>query len=56
MQGALERSALPPDCLELEITERLLLDDLDTTSVVLNRLAHMGVRLAVDDFVNAPWT
>lgn len=50
VRGALEKSGLPPDCLELEITERLLLEDLDATSVVLNHLAGMGVRLAVDDF------
>ena len=50
VRGALDTSGLPPDCLELEITERLLLNDLDATSGVLNHLAQMGVRLAVDDF------
>lgn len=43
-------SGLPACSLELEITERVLLDDVDNTSRVLLDLKQMGVRLALDDF------
>jgi diguanylate cyclase (GGDEF)-like protein len=43
-------SALPPDQLELEITETTLLSDPFRVRDVLNRLNEMGVRLAIDDF------
>jgi diguanylate cyclase (GGDEF)-like protein len=41
---------LPPACLVVELTETALLTDPDTASVVLWRLAHHGVQIAVDDF------
>ncbi len=46
----LAETALPPDCLELEITERLLMHDVRHACDVLTRLRTMGVRLAIDDF------
>ena len=36
--------------LELELTERMLMDDLDAVRGVLSTLRAMGVRIAVDDF------
>ena len=36
--------------LELELTERMLMDDLDAVRGVLMRLRALGVRIAVDDF------
>lgn len=47
---ALEQTGLPPDSLELEITERLLMHDVHHAHDVLLRLRQMGVRLAIDDF------
>ena len=41
---------VPARCLELEITEHSLAQDIDTTSGMLARLANKGVRLALDDF------
>ena len=41
---------IPPDRLELEITESVLLADPMRTRLVLNRLSAMGVELAIDDF------
>lgn len=41
---------LPPDRLELEITESLLLQDLPSTVSQLATLQEMGVRLSIDDF------
>ena len=47
---ALERSGLDPHSLILEITETLLLDELETTQSTLDGLKRIGVQLAVDDF------
>jgi diguanylate cyclase (GGDEF)-like protein len=47
---ALKRNRLSPDCLELEITEGLLMDDLPETKNAIGTLESDGVRLAVDDF------
>jgi EAL domain-containing protein (putative c-di-GMP-specific phosphodiesterase class I) len=37
-------------CLELELTERMLMDDLDAVRGTLERLRARGIRIAVDDF------
>ncbi|MCE9579401.1 MAG: bifunctional diguanylate cyclase/phosphodiesterase, partial [Deltaproteobacteria bacterium] len=46
----LARHQLPPPCLELEITESTLMNDVARTAAVLSELRAMGVRLAIDDF------
>jgi diguanylate cyclase (GGDEF)-like protein len=46
----LERYAIPPRRLELEITESVILADPMRARLVLNRLSEMGVDLAIDDF------
>jgi EAL domain-containing protein (putative c-di-GMP-specific phosphodiesterase class I) len=48
--NALDETGLPPDLLELEITEGILMQHLDTTMEILNTLKNRGVRLSVDDF------
>jgi diguanylate cyclase (GGDEF)-like protein/PAS domain S-box-containing protein len=47
---ALRRLGIPPHCLELEVTESMLMDNLDATQVTLRQLKEMGVKLAMDDF------
>ncbi len=47
---ALSDSGLPASKLELEITERLLLDNTLETNEILRALDDRGVRLSVDDF------
>ena len=47
---ALETSGLEAECLELEITERLILDNTIETAEILKHLDHAGIRLSVDDF------
>ncbi len=49
VRSALEESGLPPNALELEITESVIMNVDDAISV-LERLSVLGVRLAVDDF------
>lgn len=46
----LHETGLPPNCLELEITESLLIDDERETLRRLQELADLGVLLSIDDF------
>jgi diguanylate cyclase (GGDEF)-like protein/PAS domain S-box-containing protein len=50
VQDALSSSGLHPEDLELEITERTLMVNSAETIAQLNRIRHLGVRVAVDDF------
>jgi len=50
VQRALVASGLAPHRLELEITERLLLENNEGIVSVLRRLRQLGVRIALDDF------
>ena len=47
---ALEANQLEPGALELEITENVLMRDVESNAAKLVQLAEAGVRLAVDDF------
>jgi EAL domain-containing protein (putative c-di-GMP-specific phosphodiesterase class I) len=50
IKTALAVSGLSPDRLELEVTESLLLSDVETTITTLHRLRAIGVRICMDDF------
>jgi len=50
VQQSLERHALPPGRLTLEITETTLMGRLDTALATLAKLREIGVRLSIDDF------
>lgn len=50
VQSALVAARLPGACLELELTERLLMEDLGSARHTLERLRALGIRIAVDDF------
>jgi predicted signal transduction protein with EAL and GGDEF domain len=47
---ALAASGLDPRCLKLELTESVLMRDVEATLVVLKKLNDMGVKLCIDDF------
>lgn len=47
---ALERSQLPAELLELELTESILLQDMETVVKTLDSLKAMGIKLSIDDF------
>jgi predicted signal transduction protein with EAL and GGDEF domain len=47
---ALADSGLPPNRLELEITEAVLLQDIQNTLATLHQLRQLGVRIVMDDF------
>ena len=46
----LEKTGLDPACLELEITERVLMEDAPATGAVLEKLKALDIKVAVDDF------
>ena len=48
--NALAASDLSPSCLELELSESLLIAESKHLSSLLGRLRAMGVRLSIDDF------
>ena len=50
VRSALERSGLAPDRLELEITERALMEDTETNLAILRELKQLGVKISIDDF------
>jgi EAL domain-containing protein (putative c-di-GMP-specific phosphodiesterase class I) len=50
VKGALARSGLAPERLEIEITESIFLNDSNLTRQWFGELQEMGVRIALDDF------
>ncbi|HEY3332148.1 MAG TPA: EAL domain-containing protein [Capsulimonadaceae bacterium] len=46
----LTQTGLNPDCLEIELTESVLIDGKKQSMKALNELKSMGVHLAIDDF------
>jgi diguanylate cyclase (GGDEF)-like protein/PAS domain S-box-containing protein len=50
VRQAMDRFAIDPDQLELEITETVIMSDDERTLDALNALRDMGLRLALDDF------
>lgn len=50
VRGALARSGLPADFLELEFTESGLLSDIDYSVSTIEKLRALGIKLSIDDF------
>ena len=48
--AAVRETGLEPHFLELDLTETVLLRNVDATAVALHRLSAMGIGIAVDDF------
>jgi EAL domain-containing protein (putative c-di-GMP-specific phosphodiesterase class I) len=46
----LEETQLPPELLVIEITESVMMQDMDLSIERLAQLKHLGVQLAIDDF------
>jgi EAL domain-containing protein (putative c-di-GMP-specific phosphodiesterase class I) len=47
---ALNKSGLAAECLEIEVTERVLLDDVERAGSTFREIKNLGVRLCIDDF------
>lgn len=50
VRRCLRESDLPPELLELEITETMLMHDIKAASLTVQNLSDLGVKLAIDDF------
>jgi diguanylate cyclase (GGDEF)-like protein/PAS domain S-box-containing protein len=50
LRRALADNALASNCIELEITESLLMEDVAEVEATLRQLESCGIRIAVDDF------
>jgi len=50
IQEIIKTSGINPNGLRLEITESVIMDDLEATINLLNRLKSLGLRLSIDDF------
>jgi diguanylate cyclase len=50
IESALLESELSPSCLELEITESTLVQDVDKFMLSLQRIKAMGIKISIDDF------
>ncbi len=46
----LRETGLPPQLLELELTESLLMDKPEMARIILEQLQYLGVQLSIDDF------
>jgi len=50
VRRALAASGLPPQLLELELTESILIRNVDSVLATVTRLKRLGVTLSIDDF------
>jgi EAL domain-containing protein (putative c-di-GMP-specific phosphodiesterase class I) len=50
VQQALSSNAINPELLKLELTESLVLDNIDDTIIKMHALREIGVRFSLDDF------
>ncbi len=50
VRQALERHQVPPELLELELTETALMSNAERTIQVLSALKELGIKVAIDDF------
>jgi EAL domain-containing protein (putative c-di-GMP-specific phosphodiesterase class I) len=48
--ATLDATHLHPDCLEIEVTESLMMADVEATLRTMHELKKMGLRLSIDDF------
>ncbi len=50
VSSVLDETGLPPQCLELELTESTIMEHADKNIQALKNLKNLGVTLAIDDF------
>ena len=50
LQGCLDRHQLDPSYLELEVTETMVLENVDAMLEKMHQIRRMGVSLSIDDF------
>src|SRR3546814_13349491 len=50
IQSTLETAGISPECLDLELTESLLISDVDQAIAIFENLSALGVQASIDDF------
>lgn len=50
VKDTLEEFNLPPELIEMEVTESAFMEDIDNTIAILNELHELGLEIAIDDF------
>jgi len=50
VKDALEESAVDPQCITIELTESLAMNDVAATGQTMSQLRALGVKLSIDDF------
>ncbi|NDU91186.1 MAG: EAL domain-containing protein, partial [Ferrovum sp.] len=50
VRAAVQRHAIRPELLKLELTESLLLEDIEDTIAIMNALNEIGIQFSLDDF------
>lgn len=50
VKDALEESAIDPQCITIELTESLAMNDVAATLQTMSQLRTLGVKLSIDDF------
>ncbi|HJW57093.1 MAG TPA: EAL domain-containing protein [Burkholderiaceae bacterium] len=50
LNGIISETGIDPGCLQLEITESAIMENLDEAVEILNRIKSLGVKVALDDF------
>lgn len=50
VRQAIEETGLPPQCIDLEITEGMVINEVEETIVRMNLIREYGVTFSIDDF------
>lgn len=50
IRSVIDISNIPPQCLELELTESTLMDDVESAIKTMQEIKKIGVSIAIDDF------
>lgn len=50
LESILQKNKVPAKCLEIEITENILLADFEHVSPILEQIDRLGIHIAIDDF------
>ncbi|MEH0020709.1 MAG: EAL domain-containing protein [Desulfobacter sp.] len=50
VSSALDRHGIPPECLEIEITESAVMGNVEKAKTMFRSLHDMGIKISIDDF------
>jgi EAL domain-containing protein (putative c-di-GMP-specific phosphodiesterase class I) len=50
LSGIIVDTGMDPSCLEIEVTESAVMENIDEAVGILNRIKSLGVKVALDDF------